>query len=166
MPVLPIPCSTDSAFVLVNIGKVMLSVSKRVYSRATVQGAELTRAEFRACDWSLIKSASCTTRLNQRGRTEHILIVRLSRFAFLSDRLRRVRAIEMQLEWPYTAWVQMNRLLSVACPRMKWLAAYERIRADRKLALAMGTHRRLGVDSVIRWLDVDLLCVIFKFVMG
>lgn len=174
--IISLPCDAEPAVVLMGGLMVLLTKTKRSYVRATVNGGRkerLTAAEFRACDWGRVsKPIRFSTQLDQRGHTEHIIIIRLIKGgeeqqegrSFLSDRLPAVKAIKLHMDRPLTACVQVNRLLQVATPRLKWFAVYYRtLCATRRLALAMGMHCRLGVDSVARCLDAELLCLVCQF---
>ncbi len=76
----------------------------------------------------------------------------------LSDRVQGVRTVKM--EECCGRYLPVFQRLS---PRIKWLAAYKRLKEERRLALAMVNHHRLGAESEFHMLGMDMLLTISQF---
>ena len=158
MPVFPIPYDHGSAAFLSDACVVLNSDG--VFYEARVVECEgparhlLTPDELRACNWRRIVNS----RFMKNSGLKDILI-RVSIYGMdLSDRVRGVRTVKME-EFDGRYLHAFNRL----SPRIKWLAAYERLKEERRLALAMVNHHRLGAESEFRMLGMDMLLTISRF---
>lgn len=64
----------------------------------------------------------------------------------ISDRLPAVVSVQLHFLEQFSP---NNTFVRMAVPRMAWLATYNRLR-ERRLALAMADHNRLGLASFLR----------------
>jgi hypothetical protein len=72
----------------------------------------------------------------------------------LSERVRNVRTIQM-IRLNYLAFKQLS-------PRISWILKYAEIIGSRRVALMMGNHCRLGLQSGLNVLGNDILSIIAK----
>lgn len=154
MPVFPIPYDRGTAVVLTDACLVVTSNHHHVFGNpyfldSDGRGEYLTPAEFRACNWRRVVMARYMELFDSAHSVVFDRSIRIRTSVYgvdLSDRLRGVSAIYMF----FMPQPVLNRTFAhLAVPRMAWLGAYNKL-VERRLALAMANHCRLGVDSLLR----------------
>ena len=155
MPAIPIPYDRGTAVVLTDACLVVTS-SNGVFGHPHVvmsngSSVFLTAAEFgsSSINWRRIVMARFGGLFGVHtvvGISCKIFI-RVSIYGVdLSERLRGVSSICMVFTGRGPADILGSTFINLAVPRMAWLARY-RMLVERRLALAMAGHRRLGADS-------------------
>ncbi len=153
MPVFPIPYDRGTAVVLTDACLVVTSnhhvFGNPYFLDSDGRGEYLTPAEFRACNWRRVVMARYMELFDSAHSVVFDRSIRIRTSVYgvdLSDRLRGVSAIYMF----FMPQPVLNRTFAhLAVPRMAWLGAYNKL-VERRLALAMANHCRLGVDSLLR----------------
>ena len=154
MPALPIPCYEGDAIVLVNSGAVIMGgrlfTSAGHYDkRNNCSFTTLTIAEFKACPWKKVVSSTLLS---------PYLKIRISIYGInLSETARDVSRISLD-KVAHTLY-KLGKLHS---PRIKWLAKYAEIK-ERRTAVAMACHERLGRDSLLACLSRDAIQAVIAF---
>ena len=158
MPVFPFPYDHGSAAFLSDACVVLNSdgvfIEPRTMDCHLPSAFWLTPDELRACNWRRIVNSRFMKNLGYDD-----ILIRVSIYGVdLSDHIRGVKTVKME-EYCGRYLHAFKRL----SPRIKWLAAYSRLKEERRLALAMVNHQRLGADSELRVLGVDLVSTISRF---
>lgn len=149
MPALPIPYDHGTAAVLTEACLVLASdgIFNHPYCLNLDQMVYLTPAEFRACNWRRVVMARYHGMYNLHSHSvERSIRIRLSVYGVdLSERLRNVSTVFVSFV-PFANWAIFDRLI---VPRMAWLGTY-RLLVERRLALAMANHKRLGANCLLQ----------------
>ena len=150
MPALQIPCDKGIAHVLVDSG--IITVDGKMYTEAFYRDPlgdsrykALTPAEFRAVPWKRIISSRFVA---------NYLRIRISIYGMdLSEQVRDVSVIHLYKEVTQS----VPRLMCVRhSPRLRWIGKYEELK-ERRTAVAMASHKRLGRGSLLAILSADTI---------
>ena len=115
---------------------------------------QLTVQEFQAINWNRILS------VRHINGSYPILYLRISIYGMdLSERATGIARIMMRkFEFRHSI-----RSMFFFNARISWLACYEQLK-ERRTAVAMANHRRLGSESILNSIGNDLLAVVNKFI--
>ena len=153
MPVIQIPCEEGSAFVLTDA--CVLLTSRGLFARPRGAGEDLVASEFRACNWRRVVNSRYSLSIDGADVIHSAISVRVSIYGQdLSERVRNVSTIQM-IKLNYLAFKQLS-------PRISWILKYAEIIGSRRVALMMGNHCRLGLQSGLNVLGNDILSIIAK----
>jgi hypothetical protein len=154
MPALPIPCYDGNAMVLVNSGAVIMC--GRLFTDAGHSSEHhdygfmlLTIAEFKAIQWKRVLSSE----LGNSSASIRISIYGIN----LSETARDVSRISLD-----KVGHKFYKLVKLHSPRIKWLAKYAEIK-ERRTAVAMACHERLGRGSMLGCLSSDAIQAVIAF---
>ena len=157
MPAIKLPDAYGDAVVLTDSQTMVLDkkfyVNPIIHTYTTTnENVIVTKEELLDCPWSLaIRGNFYTTKFSRT-------------FVNLSERAPHVKQIVWMLH--HSPEIQLAFQKS---PRINWFCKYGPILKqanERKLAFVMGTHARLGEESIVTNPDVEILRLICKHVLS
>jgi hypothetical protein len=141
---------TDACVVM--IGREVFTDPKCVMS--DTNGDVITPVEFRAINWKGV-----FTWHYLGGKNEGMILIDMPA-CDLSEHKVGVCQIRMQtIACRYAFAGERNKFI---VPRIKWLVNYKQLQ-ERRTALAMALHHRLGSDCLIRQLDNEIMQCILRY---
>jgi hypothetical protein len=156
MPAITIPYDHGYAIVLTDTCTVITNDGLFGGSASYMENTHklLTQQEFQAINWRRILSARHDNIFDNPR-----LIVRVSIYGMdLSERATGImRVVLRQFEIKHN-----NRSRYFFQARIKWLAYFQQLK-ERRTAVAMANHRRLGLGSMLSLIGSDALAVVAKF---
>jgi hypothetical protein len=138
------------------IGREVFTGPKCVKFESVTNGDFLTPVEFKACDWEAEPSK---TEYTAGGEEDGKLILTMPA-CDLSE--HKVGVCKIRLQRIAGRYAFAGERMKFIVPRIKWLLNYKQLQ-ERRTALAMAFHHRLGSDCLIHQLYNEIMQCILRF---
>jgi len=144
---------TDARVVM--IGREVYTDPKCVKFKSDTNGNVITPVEFRAINWKGMYTSHYLG-----GKNDGMMLIDIPA-CDLSEHKVGVCQIRLQIIACRYAFAG-ERTTKFIVPRIKWLVNYKQLQ-ERRTALAMAFHSRLGGDCLIRQLYKEIMQCIIRF---